>query len=310
MGPRLCSRLVPPILSPAVIWKALCTLSNKYCTCPEINGGPLPIHETSDTCDRDIEYTPPKGAYDPRCISAQTHVIVFLDAGADSADGTVDYILPEFQMVRPPCIPSHGHSPLHPQICETPFSPTDLTFPCSTHRTSGPLPTSSHMYLINHTLNVDIIPIGAGAIIRNPLEASTMNGITSCVPFRLSSFVFRPLSLTPQLLFVVSLSLTRTVVPNATTGLHKYTCTSCKLLGTYPCPYIIMSPTYWRSCLLPVLANTSAPRLPAFRDLSLLLVTRHGCAPLTGNHAPNFILLDFVDIRVAFQAAAILKNLW
>jgi len=26
----------------------------------------LPIRETSDTCDRDIEYAPPKGTYDPR----------------------------------------------------------------------------------------------------------------------------------------------------------------------------------------------------------------------------------------------------
>ena len=33
-------------------------------------------------------------------IDAGTRVVVFLDAGADGADGTVDYILPEFQMVR------------------------------------------------------------------------------------------------------------------------------------------------------------------------------------------------------------------
>jgi hypothetical protein len=32
-------------------------------------------------------------------IDAGTRVIVFLDAGADGADGLVDYILPEFQMV-------------------------------------------------------------------------------------------------------------------------------------------------------------------------------------------------------------------
>ncbi|KII85890.1 hypothetical protein PLICRDRAFT_44314 [Plicaturopsis crispa FD-325 SS-3] len=33
---------------------------------PEAKGYPLPIRPTSDTWDRDIEYTPPKGAYDPR----------------------------------------------------------------------------------------------------------------------------------------------------------------------------------------------------------------------------------------------------
>lgn len=33
---------------------------------PEFKNGPLPVRETSDSWDRDIDYTPPKGAYDPR----------------------------------------------------------------------------------------------------------------------------------------------------------------------------------------------------------------------------------------------------
>ncbi|KAJ6581428.1 acetyl-CoA carboxylase [Mycena capillaripes] len=33
---------------------------------PDVKNGPLPVRETADTWDRDIEYTPPKGAYDPR----------------------------------------------------------------------------------------------------------------------------------------------------------------------------------------------------------------------------------------------------
>ncbi|KAG6891561.1 hypothetical protein C0992_004419, partial [Termitomyces sp. T32_za158] len=33
---------------------------------PEIKGGPLPVRETTDSWDRDIDYTPPKGVYDPR----------------------------------------------------------------------------------------------------------------------------------------------------------------------------------------------------------------------------------------------------
>jgi acetyl-CoA carboxylase / biotin carboxylase 1 len=33
---------------------------------PECRGSPLPVRETPDTWDRDIGYTPPKGAYDPR----------------------------------------------------------------------------------------------------------------------------------------------------------------------------------------------------------------------------------------------------
>jgi hypothetical protein len=33
-------------------------------------------------------------------ISVQIRVVVFLDAGTDGADGLVDHILPEFQMIR------------------------------------------------------------------------------------------------------------------------------------------------------------------------------------------------------------------
>ncbi|KAJ6448124.1 carboxyl transferase, partial [Mycena sanguinolenta] len=33
---------------------------------PDVRNGPLPVRETADTWDRDIDYTPPKGAYDPR----------------------------------------------------------------------------------------------------------------------------------------------------------------------------------------------------------------------------------------------------
>ncbi|KAG6886203.1 hypothetical protein C0993_010765 [Termitomyces sp. T159_Od127] len=33
---------------------------------PEFKGGPLPVRETADSWDRDIDYTPPKGVYDPR----------------------------------------------------------------------------------------------------------------------------------------------------------------------------------------------------------------------------------------------------
>ncbi|KAJ7876806.1 acetyl-CoA carboxylase [Mycena leptocephala] len=33
---------------------------------PDVKNGPLPVRETGDTWDRDIGYTPPKGAYDPR----------------------------------------------------------------------------------------------------------------------------------------------------------------------------------------------------------------------------------------------------
>ncbi|KAJ7689923.1 PLC-like phosphodiesterase [Mycena rosella] len=111
-------------------------------------------------------------------IDAGTRVVVFLDAGADGSDGgVVPYILPEFTM-----------------IWETPFSVTDASFPCSVDRIDGS--PADHMYLINHSLNIDIF----GIIISDPEQAGTTNGVASilanangCVPLsqgnRLPSFV-------------------------------------------------------------------------------------------------------------------------
>lgn len=43
----------------------------------------------------------------------------------------------------------------------------------------GPLSTDDHMYMINHSLNKNILPIDGGVIISDPLDAPTTNGITS-----------------------------------------------------------------------------------------------------------------------------------
>jgi hypothetical protein len=46
------------------------------------------------------------------------------------------------------------------QMWETPFSPTDLSFPCTAQRPpenwAGALPRSNRMYMANHNLNIDI----------------------------------------------------------------------------------------------------------------------------------------------------------
>ncbi|KAF8151373.1 PLC-like phosphodiesterase [Crassisporium funariophilum] len=93
-------------------------------------------------------------------IDSGKRVVVFLDAGADPS--SVDFILPEFQM-----------------IWETPFSVTDPSFPCSVDRINGPLATEDHTYMINHSLNKNIIPIGGGVIVSDPLDAPTTNGVAS-----------------------------------------------------------------------------------------------------------------------------------
>ena len=70
------------------------------------------------------------------------------------------FILPEFEMVW-----------------ETPFSVTDSSFPCSVDRIAGPLATTDHMYMINHSLNINLL--GTGVIISDPEDAPTTNGVTS-----------------------------------------------------------------------------------------------------------------------------------
>ncbi|KAG6887753.1 hypothetical protein C0992_010854, partial [Termitomyces sp. T32_za158] len=96
-------------------------------------------------------------------IDSGKRVVVFLDAGADGADGgVVDFILPEFDMVF-----------------EDPFDSTDPTFPCSVDRISGPLSPADHENLINHNLDINIIPIGDGVLISDRADAPTTNSVDS-----------------------------------------------------------------------------------------------------------------------------------
>ncbi|KAF4565324.1 hypothetical protein EYR36_001894 [Pleurotus pulmonarius] len=96
-------------------------------------------------------------------IDSGKRVVVFLDAGADG-QGSGNFILPEF-----------------PMIWETPFSQTDPSFPCRVDRIQGPLSTEDHMYMINHSLNVNILPIGDGVLVSDPVDAPVTNGVTSIV---------------------------------------------------------------------------------------------------------------------------------
>jgi hypothetical protein len=108
-------------------------------------------------------------------IESGKRVVVFMDKEAESYE--VPFILPQFQMVW-----------------ETPYSVTDPTFPCSVDRiageVSGPVPTERHMYMINHSLNQNILPIGKGIIIPDVGRAENTNSVRSildhvegCAPF-------------------------------------------------------------------------------------------------------------------------------
>ncbi|KAJ7270240.1 PLC-like phosphodiesterase [Mycena rebaudengoi] len=133
-------------------------------------------------------------------IDSGKRIVVFLDAHADPA--SVPFILPEFDM-----------------IWETPFSRTDPTFPCAISRITGGLSSEDHMYMINHSLNENILPIGEGVLIVDRIEAPTTNGIES------------------------------------------------------------------------------------------ILAEANGCAPLGGNRAPNFVLLDFVNVGDPFTAVRMLNGI-
>lgn len=93
-------------------------------------------------------------------IDTGKRVVVFLDTGANTT--LVNFILPEFEM-----------------IWETPFSVTNASFPCSVDRIQGPLSTEDHIYLINHSLNKDLLD--TGIIVSDPLDASNTNNVSSII---------------------------------------------------------------------------------------------------------------------------------
>ncbi|KAG5635855.1 hypothetical protein H0H81_009863 [Sphagnurus paluster] len=96
-------------------------------------------------------------------ITTGKRVVVFLDSSTDTS--LVEFILPEFAMVK--------------LIWETPFTVTNASFPCSIDRIHGPLAVDEHMYMINHSLNKNILD--SGLIISDPLDAPITNSLASIV---------------------------------------------------------------------------------------------------------------------------------
>ncbi|RDB16526.1 PI-PLC X domain-containing protein 1 [Hypsizygus marmoreus] len=93
-------------------------------------------------------------------IDSGKRVVIFMDSSTDTSQ--VDFIIPEFEI-----------------IWETPFSVTNSSFPCSIDRIHGPLPASDHVYMINHSLNKDLL--NTGIIVSDPVHASTTNGVPSII---------------------------------------------------------------------------------------------------------------------------------
>ena len=76
-------------------------------------------------------------------ISSGKRIVVFMDKGIEGRKAAnAEFILPEFKMVW-----------------EDRYDPTDITFPCKVDRTAGPLAPREQLNLINHNLNVNILPV-------------------------------------------------------------------------------------------------------------------------------------------------------
>ncbi|KAK7522047.1 PLC-like phosphodiesterase [Phyllosticta citriasiana] len=89
-------------------------------------------------------------------------VLVFLDYEANQT--AVPYVMDEF---------SH--------IWETPFDPTDQSFPCTVQRPPG-LTTEQaqdHMYMINHNLNAEISLLGTSMLVPNTVGLNVTNSNTT-----------------------------------------------------------------------------------------------------------------------------------
>lgn len=96
-----------------------------------------------------------------RMILRQKRVVVFMDYMANQTE--VPYIMDEF---------------LH--IWETPFSPTDPTFPCTVERPPE-LPEeqarNTHMYMANHNLNTDFAFLGQSILVPNTAVINQTNAV-------------------------------------------------------------------------------------------------------------------------------------
>jgi hypothetical protein len=116
-------------------------------------------------------------------INTRKKVVVFMDKGAD---GSVDFILPQFSMVCP-LLECHENAVNTCQLWEPPYSSTDPTFPCRVDRIEGPLSTEDHLSMLNHNLNAKLI---GNVLVSDPLNAPKTNGIQSSVSFNPSSQTF------------------------------------------------------------------------------------------------------------------------
>lgn len=93
-------------------------------------------------------------------ILRQKRVVLFMDYKADQ--DTVPYILDEFS-----------------QLWETPFSPTNISFPCTAQRPPGLSDDDAkdRLYMANHNLNVEVSVASLSILIPNTADIASTNGL-------------------------------------------------------------------------------------------------------------------------------------
>jgi len=96
-------------------------------------------------------------------ISSGKRVVVFMDKGLEGREeANAGFMLPEFEMVW-----------------EDRYDPTAITFPCVVERTAGPLAPREQLNLINHNLNVNLLPMvgDRGLLLPDRLNSPRTNSV-------------------------------------------------------------------------------------------------------------------------------------
>ena len=94
-------------------------------------------------------------------ILMQKRVVIFMDYNADQT--SVPYVLDQFS-----------------QMWETPFSPTDRTFPCTQQRPPGlsKEDAEQRMYMANHNLNTELTLLGFTLLVPTVSLLNQTNNVT------------------------------------------------------------------------------------------------------------------------------------
>jgi len=125
-----------------------------------------PIFESSGLAD--MAYVPPQYPMMredwptlKEMLDSGKRIVFFIDKAAD--EQSVPYLLSQFNM-----------------MWEDDYDPIHLKFPCRVDRTSGPLSPSQKLNLMNHNLNLEIIPLfGHGVRFPDRLDSPRVNSVYS-----------------------------------------------------------------------------------------------------------------------------------